>query len=144
MIAEVKDVRLARRVQLGSKEERSMKKALAMMIAVALGGCFATVDEQGRVVGEAGIRIGLPAVLPPLVVVEPGVSVVSDYDQEVFFSDGYYYTRRDSGWIRARDHRGSWARVEPTYVPAPIRQAPAGRYRHYRGEGHRGEHDDRR
>jgi len=118
-----------------------MKKLSIMLVSVALGGCFATVDEQGRVVGEAGITIGLPAVLPPLVVVQPGVSVVSDYDQEVFYADGYYYTRRDRGWIRARDHRGTWVRVEPRYVPPPIVQAPPGRYRHYRGEGRRDDHD---
>jgi len=121
-----------------------MKKVLGTLMAVVLGGCFATVDEQGRVVeGQAAFTLSLPAVLPPLVVVHPGISVVSDYDQEVFYADGYYWTRRDDGWIRARDHRGTWARVEPRYVPAPLVQAPPGRYRHYRGGGQQEEHGNR-
>lgn len=122
-----------------------MRKLSMLFVAVALGGCFATVDEDGRVVGgQAAFTIGLPAVLPPLVVVHPGVSVVRDYDEEVFYADGYYWTRRDDGWIRARDHRGSWIRVEARHVPAPLVQAHPGRYRHYRGEGQREEHGNHR
>jgi hypothetical protein len=113
-----------------------------LLIAVALGGCYAAVDSQGRMVGggQATVTVGLPAVLPPLILIEPGVRVVSDFDDEVFFVDGYYWVRRDGGWLRARDHRAGWVRVEPRYVPRPLFQAPPGRYKHYRG----GEHDRRR
>jgi hypothetical protein len=112
-----------------------MMKLSSMLVAVALGGCFATVDDQGRMMGgEATFTVGLPTVLPPLIVVQPGVSVVSDVDEEVFYSGGYYWARRDGTWIRATDHRGRWSRVEERRVPAPILQSPPGRYRHYRGE----------
>jgi hypothetical protein len=114
-----------------------MKKLLIMLVAVALGGCFATVrDDRRRVDGEAAFTLTMPEELPPLVVVQPGVSVVSDWDNEVFYADGYYWVRQDRTWFHSRDHRRGWARVEERRVPAAIVQSPPGRYRHYRGDGH--------
>lgn len=123
-----------------------MKRLSSLLIAVTLGGCYAAVDSQGRMMGggQATVTLGLPAVLPPLVVVQPGVSIVSDLDYEVFYADGYYWTRHEGGWVRTRDHRAGWTRVEPRYVPRPIQSTPPGRYRHYRGEDRdRGDKHDR-
>jgi len=115
-----------------------MKRLSSMLVAVALGGCFATVGEDGRMGGgQATFTLSLPEVLPPLVVVQPGVSVVRDLDHEVFYADGHYWVHQDGTWYRARDHRRGWARVEPRGVPAPLVQSPPGRYRHYRGDEHR-------
>lgn len=128
-----------------------MKKLMIAVAAFAIGGCWATVDEHGRRGGgQATLTLGLPAVLPPLIVIHPGVSIVGDFDEEVFFADGYYWARRDGAWIRARDHRGGWSRVEARHVPAPLVKSPPGRYRRYRGEQHRrggedhGDRGDRR
>jgi len=111
-----------------------MKRLASMLVAIALGGCFATVGEDGRVVGgEASFNLSLPAA-PPLVVIHPGVSVVRDWDDEVFYSNGYYWARQDRTWYRTNDNRGRWARVESHSVPAAIYQSPPGRYRRYRGE----------
>jgi hypothetical protein len=110
-----------------------MKRLLMVLVALGLGGCFATTRD-GRVVHSVGFSLRFPEVLPPLVVVRPGVSVVRDYDDEVFYSDGYYWARQDQGWYRTRDHRGSWAQVEERQVPEIIVRSPPGRYRHYRGE----------
>lgn len=108
-----------------------------MIVALALTGCYATVAEDGRgSSGSAYLSLNLPAVLPPLVVVEPGVSVVRDFDDEVFFVDGYYWVRQDRSWYRTRDHRGGWGRMDDRQVPHAIVQSPPGRYRHYRGDGH--------
>jgi len=112
-----------------------MKRLLGVFVVVALAGCFATVGEDGQVVGQAGFTLSLPTILPPLIVVEPGVSVVSDYDDEVFYSGGYYWVRQDTRWYRSHDHRRGWAQVEARRVPAPIVRSPPGRYRHYRGNG---------
>jgi hypothetical protein len=115
-----------------------MKTLLGVLLAASLVGCFATVGPDGQTAsGQATFTLALPTVLPPLIVVEPGVSVVSDMDQEVFYSDGYYWARQDRGWYRSRDHRQGWVVVEDRYVPAPIARSPPGQYRRYRG----GEHD---
>jgi len=107
-----------------------MRKVQVLLVVVALGGCYATVGGDGR--GGASFGLILPEILPPLVVVEPGVSVVGDLDEEVFYSDGYYWARQDQGWYRTQDHRRGWARVEERQVPRSMVQSPPGRYRRYR------------
>jgi hypothetical protein len=85
--------------------------------------------------GQVTITLGLPVVLPTLVVVQPGVSVIPNQDVEVFYSGGYYWTRRDAGWYRTHDHNGHWARVDDHQVPVLIARSPPGQYRHYKGNG---------
>jgi hypothetical protein len=125
-----------------------MKTLFGVLVSISLVGCFATVGPDGQVVGggQATFTLALPTVLPPLVVVQPGVSVVSDMDDEVFYADGYYWARQDRAWYRSRDHRRGWVVVEDRYVPAPIVRSPPGHYRRYRGGEQRGEHgrDERR
>jgi hypothetical protein len=82
---------------------------------------------------------------PPLVMVEPGVEVVQDCDDEVFFSNGYYWYASDDGtWFRSRSHRGGWVMASPRVVPVRLAHIERGHYRHYRGEGRRWEHRDER
>lgn len=91
------------------------------------------------VVAQVEIRITPPSVVfeipPPLVVITPGVQVVPNHDEEVFYVDGFYWYRRDASWFRARDHRGGWVLVK-TGIPVALIDMPAGRYRHYKAHGH--------
>src|SRR3954466_15726946 len=76
------------------------------------------------------IRFEVP---PTLVEVQPGVLVVNDYDDEVFFVDGQYWTRgRDRRWYRTRDHRGGWVMVQQPTVPTVLVRSPPGRYKHHK------------
>src|SRR5512139_2013830 len=77
-------------------------------LALALAVGFAT---PAAAAAHVSIQLSLPAVLPPLVVVQPGVQVVQDFDQEIFFVDGYYWVCRDDSWYRARDPRARWYSV---------------------------------
>ena len=88
---------------------------------------------------QVQVRVTVPTVrfevAPPMVVVQPGVQVVQDYDEEIFFVDGRYWMRgRDGRWYRANDYRGGWIVAEPRVVPAPIVRLPPGRYKHHRGK----------
>ena len=88
---------------------------------------------------QVQVRVTVPTVrfevAPPVVEVQPGVMVVRDYDEEVFFVDGRYWMRTPDGrWYRASDYRGGWVVVEPRVVPAPIVRLPPGRYKHHRGK----------
>ena len=87
------------------------------------------------------VQIGVPTIrfetAPVLVEVSPGVQVVPDYDQEVFFVRGWYWHRSGPNWYRTRDHRGGWAVVHRREVPRGLVHIPPGRYRHYRAEGPR-------
>ena len=88
---------------------------------------------------QVQIQVGLPAirfeVAPPLVEVQAGVFVVPDYDDEVFFVEGWYWVRSGDGrWYRARDYRGGWAVAQPTAVPVVLVQSPRGRYKHHKAK----------
>ncbi len=109
-----------------------MKLLASLLAGLSLTGCYATAEGHGhgRVRGAA-FSLRLPPVLPALVLVEPGFSVVTDLDDEVFYSDGYYYTRQDQAWYRSHDHRTGWAEVDEQAVPRVISTSPSGRYRRY-------------
>jgi hypothetical protein len=88
---------------------------------------------------QVQFHVSIPAVrfevAPPMVEVQPGVFVVHDYDEEVFFVQGRYWMRWNDGrWYRANDYRGRWVVVEPRVVPAPLVGSPPGRYKHHKAK----------
>jgi hypothetical protein len=103
-------------------------RSLAVALLVLAGAVPARADG----VFQTSITITLPPVLPHLVVVEPGVQVVEDLDDEVFFVDGWYWARRGNLWYRARDHRQAWFYVQTRYVPRGLQRIPPGQYRRFR------------
>jgi hypothetical protein len=121
-----------------------MKKLLVTLpLALAVAALVAAaLPLRAAAAVNVDVHIGLP-VAPPLVVVSPGVQVVEDFDEEVFFTSGYYWVRRDGGWYRARRPRAAFAYVQPRVVPVALVRMPPGRYvryKHERGEHRR--HDD--
>jgi hypothetical protein len=71
---------------------------------------------------------------PPLVVVQPGIQVVENWDEEVFFTGGFYWVHRDAYWYRAPSPGATWVYVEPRHVPPGLVKIPPGHYKHYRKE----------
>ena len=61
-----------------------------------------------------------------------GVQVVPDQEEEVYFSDGWYWARHGGRWYRTRDHRGGWVVAEEQVVPQTIVVIPKGKYKHYK------------
>jgi hypothetical protein len=80
---------------------------------------------------QVSIRLALPPV-PRLVVIQPGVQVVEDFDDEVFFHSGVYWVRRDERWYRAPAPHAEYRRVEVRMVPEPLRRLPPGQYRRWK------------
>jgi hypothetical protein len=80
---------------------------------------------------------------PELVVISPGVQVVADLDEPIFYS-GNYYWRNDGGyWYRSTSHTRGWARVE--VAPVEIRAiARPSMYVHYHGQARANVSNDRR
>jgi len=105
---------------------------LASRLLALLLVAFAAAPAFAGGIFQARITVTLPTVLPPLVAVEPGVQVVEDLDDEVFFVDGWYWVRRDARWYRARDWRRTWVYVEPRFVPRGLHRIPPGQYRRFR------------
>ena len=109
-----------------------MKRLLIMLCVSTSFVSFAQVQVK--------IDVALPTIVfeapPPLVVIQPGVQVVQDYDDEVFFVDSWYWARRDGRWFRTKTHRGGWVLVEDRGVPMTIVRLPPGQYRKWK------KHDD--
>jgi hypothetical protein len=106
-----------------------MKRLLLLLPVLCL---LAASDAHAQI----EVRIGLPTIRfeapPPLVVIQPGIRVVPDQDDEVFFVDDYYWVRRGPTWYRTRDHRGGWTVVERDVPRGLVRMKP-GRYHRYHG-----------
>ena len=86
------------------------------------------------------------AVAPPRVVVEDGIEVVDgydEYDEEIFYVDGYYWVFWDSRWWRrVHHHHGKWIVVAHAHVPGRLHKA----HDKHRRRGHkiRGKHQSRK
>lgn len=106
-------------------------------LLLALGLALALPPASTRAQVQVQIHLDLPPILPPLVVIQPGVRVVQDLDEEIFFVGGFYWVARGDTWYRSRDHRGPWGSMKPKKVPAELTRLERGRYRRW-------QHDERR
>jgi hypothetical protein len=92
----------------------SQARTVGLLLAVATGamsGCVARVHGHARTstVVEAE---------PSLVLVD-GVWVVEDYDEPVFYDEGYYWRFYGGVWYRSNVHHGNWVRID--VVPVRVR-----------------------
>jgi hypothetical protein len=108
----------------------------AALGATALTGCYTT--------GEVGVsatyatpnaNADVYATTPDLVSVGPGVQVVADYDEPVFYTDGFYWRYNNGYWYRSSNYASGWFYVSaPPVVIARIDRPYA--YAHYRPSGY--------
>jgi hypothetical protein len=112
------------------------KTALSIALAGALPLAAAA---QGL---HAEISLQLPTVIPPMVVVQPGVQVIPEINHEVFFVDGAYYARQGGGWYRAPSpHAGRWVGVPVQAVPVALVKLPPGHYKNWKPSKAEKEHE---
>lgn len=110
-----------------------MRNLLGLLVVATLAA-----PAPAHAQASVQLRLDLPVVLPQLVVVQPGVQVVPDVDEEVFLYNGWYWVRRDGGWYRSRSHRHGWYSVRPERVPRKLVGLPPGQYRRWHPERHPG------
>jgi hypothetical protein len=109
--------------------EESMRTTFASgLLALALGaGCGAGVGYRGTVTVSAST--------PDLAYVAPGVQVIADYDEPIFFANGYYWWFYDGLWYSSPTYTGGWAFVSrPPVAIARIRDPF--RFRRFRPQGY--------
>jgi len=106
-------------------------RTLALVVAFVIG-----LPALARAQVSVDVHFGLPAVLPPMVVVSPGIQVVPEMQEEVFFTNGYYWARRDNMWYRSRVHTGGWVMVPGRRVPPGLVRIPPGQYRNWKAAKH--------
>ncbi|HEX7838009.1 MAG TPA: hypothetical protein VF469_11130 [Kofleriaceae bacterium] len=70
---------------------------------------------------------------PELVVISPGVQVIADLDEPIFYSGNYYWRNQGGFWYRSTSHTRGWARVEVAPVQIRTIERPSA-YVHYHGE----------
>lgn len=104
-----------------------MRSLLALVLVSLLAGACA---GELRYSGPVGVVVDTP----DLVEVSPGVRVIADYDESIFYADGFYWYFYDGGWYRSTYYTGGWVFASPPMVIARIDQPH--RYRHYRPHGH--------
>jgi hypothetical protein len=112
----------------------------ALLSAAALAGCYTTAD-----VGySTGPGYAAPAAAPPpdayvaqpdMAEVSPGVQVVANYDEPVFYSEGFYWRYQDNYWYRSNNYAsGFYFYASPPAVIVHIDRPYA--YVHYRPAGY--------
>ena len=125
-----------------------MKRIHLLVPAVLVLGLAA--GSAGCVVSSGvGVRAHASYSAPEMVLVEPGLYVVYDYHEPVFYSDGYYWRYQSGLWYRSHYHSHGWVRWSS--VPHRVRRIDRPHYYvNYRGHGrgqvrggHRGYRNDR-
>jgi hypothetical protein len=102
-------------------------------LSIALAGAL-VLPAAASASGYMEIHLELPEILPPLVVISPGVQVYPEIAHEVFFVDGVYWARHNGGWYRSETARGAWVGVPPSGVPASLGKIPPGKYKNWKPE----------
>jgi len=105
--------------------------------AVALTGCYVSDGAGPAYSGGAYATTSADgyASTPDLVTVQPGVQVVADYDEPVFFVDGFYWRNYDGYWYRSNNYYAGWYFYERPPV-AVVRIERPYAYAHYRPAGY--------
>ena len=106
-----------------------MRTILATVFAAALGA-----GGRGTTSGTVEYSGGVAVDTPDLVYVSPGVSVIADYDEPIFYSDGYYWRQNSGVWYRSGYYTGGWVSASAPYAVVSIGN-PYG-YVHYRPNGY--------
>jgi hypothetical protein len=111
-----------------------MRPLITTLLALAVSAAIARPSPAEAGV-DVQVNIGLP-VAPPLVVVQPGVSVVEDWHEEVYFVAPYYWVRRGDVWYRARSPNAAFVVAPRRVVPVTLVEIPPGKYVKYKKVKH--------
>jgi hypothetical protein len=93
---------------------------LVLLALVGLSSLGCTTRVYGRGYARGAVRYSAPVAFvqaPDLVYVEPGVYVVRDYGDAVYYSDGYYWSSRGGVWYRTAHWNDPWVTVHMNVVP---------------------------
>jgi hypothetical protein len=108
---------------------------LFKLLFVIIAGAFAGAGCVGSGTADVQYSGAVTVETPDLVEVSPGVQVVADYDESIFYSDGFYWRYDSGGWYRSSNYAGGFVYWEsPPSAVISIGQPE--RFRHYRPTGY--------
>lgn len=92
------------------------------------------VALAGGCAGSGQFTYASTATPPNLVVISPGVQVIADYDEPIFYSGNYYWRNQGGFWYRSSSYTRGWARVQVAPVAIMRIEQPSA-YIRYRAGG---------
>ena len=99
-----------------------MKRIIRLCLPLlVVGGLGVSATLSSGCVVRAGAGVGVAAPAPRLVAVSPGVYVVEDYGDSVFFVNGAYWRYDGRFWYRSGYYDGGFVRVGYAGVPVRVR-----------------------
>ncbi len=98
-------------------------EAVALSLLLLLAGCAGTYSAT----------VATDPYGPDLVYAAPGVQVIADYNEPIFYSDGLYWRYDGGGWYRSSYYTGGWVYASPPVAVLRIGRPTA--YVHYRPQG---------
>jgi hypothetical protein len=100
--------------------------------AAMAGACTGTVHTRGAVVATTTPD---PYYEPDLVYVSPGVSVIANYDEPVFYTDNFYWRYYGGRWYRSSYYNRGWNYYSSPPTTITRIERPYS-YRNYRPHGY--------
>ena len=110
---------------------RSVTVAAVVFGPLLAAGCMARVGYTATVSNE-GYE-------PEMAYAAPGVQVIVDYDEPIFYADSFYWRFYGGGWYRSHHHNDGWVYATPPPAVRGIDRPQ--RYVHYRPAGWAGHRD---
>lgn len=104
---------------------RSLTLAMIATAALFAPGCWGHVGYSATVSNDG---YG-----PDLVYAAPGVQVIADWDEPIFYADNFYWRFYGGGWYRSPYYTGGWVYARPPVAVMRIDRPHA--YVHYRPAG---------
>lgn len=117
------------------RSDRTTQVSRTLLVVLGLVGLFST-GCAARVYSRGYVAYSAPVVFveaPELVYVEPGVYVVRNYDDAVYYSDGYYWCNRGGVWYHTAYWNDPWVTVSVNVVPSIFVHRDHRTYVHYHG-----------
>lgn len=96
---------------------------------IAVGIYTTGVKVEAAVKINVEVNLGPPVVMvdePPEIVFVPGLGIyyVPDPELEIFFYEGFWWSRRGNYWYHSRYYRSGWTIVSYRKVPGPVFKVP--------------------
>ncbi len=99
----------------------------SLILAALLGSTLLTVGCA------AHVGYTEPYGSAELVYAAPGVQVIADYEEPIFYADGFYWRNYGGGWYRSSYYTGGWVYAAPPVAILRIDRPHT--YAHYRPNG---------
>ena len=93
---------------------------------------FLLMGLAGGCTGSGQVSYSGEVQTPELIEINPGVQVVADYDEPIFYSENYYWRNQGGVWYRSQYHTRGWARFDAAPAAVVHIQTPQA-YVHFHG-----------